>query len=60
MIIAVLCKIVCCVSHFQIQDELIITHLLIPKQNGSLDFCQTENGQDVFEYVEENDLTLLG
>jgi STAM-binding protein len=40
--------------------ELIITHLLIPKQNGTADSCTTQNEEEIFDYQDQHDLITLG
>lgn len=42
------------------QDQLFITHLLIPKQSGTADSCSTENEEEIFSFQDEHDLITLG
>ena len=37
-----------------------ISHVLIPKQNGTSDSCLTSNEEEVFEFQDANSLTTLG
>ncbi|GIY34291.1 STAM-binding protein-like A [Caerostris darwini] len=41
-------------------NQLMITHLLIPKQTGTSDSCTTDNEEDIFVYQDEHDLITLG
>lgn len=47
-------------SLFQNHGQLIITHLLIPKQNGTADSCTTQNEEEIFDYQDQHDLITLG
>ena len=49
-----------CLFFFQNHGELIITHLLIPKQNGTADSCTTQNEEEIFDYQDQHDLITLG
>ncbi|XP_069680632.1 STAM-binding protein [Periplaneta americana] len=40
--------------------QLIITHLLVPKQNGTADSCTTQNEEEIFDYQDQHDLITLG
>jgi len=40
--------------------QLIITHLLIPKQIGTADSCTTQNEEEIFDYQDQHDLITLG
>lgn len=40
--------------------QLIITHLLVPKQNGTGDSCTTQNEEEIFDYQDQHDLITLG
>lgn len=42
------------------QNTFTISHVLIPKQSGTSDSCQTENEEDIFDYQDEHDLMTLG
>ncbi|XP_078079698.1 AMSH-like protease isoform X2 [Mustelus asterias] len=41
-------------------DEFIITHVIIPKQSGGPDYCDTENEEELFTIQEQHDLITLG
>lgn len=41
-------------------DQLIITHLLVPKQVGTPDSCTTQNEEEIFEYQDRHDLITFG
>ncbi|XP_065224482.1 STAM-binding protein-like A [Planococcus citri] len=41
-------------------NMLIVTHLLIPKQYGTSDSCNTDNEEDLFNYQSEHNLLTLG
>ncbi|XP_067011147.1 STAM-binding protein-like A [Anabrus simplex] len=41
-------------------DQLIITHLLVPKQQGTPDSCSTQNEEEIFDYQDQHDLITLG
>ncbi|GFY70170.1 STAM-binding protein-like A [Trichonephila inaurata madagascariensis] len=41
-------------------NQLMITHLLIPKQTGTSDSCTTDNEEDIFIYQDKHDLITLG
>jgi hypothetical protein len=45
---------------FQNHGQLIITHLLVPKQNGTGDSCTTQNEEEIFDYQDQHDLITLG
>jgi len=40
--------------------QYIITHIVVPKQNGGPDSCDTEKEEEMVEYVANNDLITLG
>ncbi|KAL0281370.1 UNVERIFIED_CONTAM: hypothetical protein PYX00_002375 [Menopon gallinae] len=41
-------------------NQLVITHLLIPKQYGGPDSCTTESEEEIFAYQDKHDLITLG
>ncbi|KAF8770488.1 STAM-binding protein-like A like protein [Argiope bruennichi] len=41
-------------------NQLMVTHLLIPKQTGTSDSCTTDNEEDIFMYQDKHDLITLG
>ncbi|CAF0803905.1 unnamed protein product [Adineta steineri] len=41
-------------------DQYIITHIVVPKQNGGPDSCDTEKEEEMVEYISNNDLITLG
>ena len=43
-----------------ISNDLLITHLLLPKQSGTSDSCTTENEENIFQYQDRYDLITLG
>ena len=45
---------------FQNRGQLIITHLLVPKQSGTSDSCTTQNEEEIFDYQDQHDLITLG
>jgi hypothetical protein len=45
---------------FQNHGQLIVTHLLVPKQNGTADSCTTQNEEEIFDYQDQHDLITLG
>ncbi|KDR24328.1 STAM-binding protein [Zootermopsis nevadensis] len=42
------------------RGRLIVTHLLVPKQNGTADSCTTQNEEEIFDYQDQHDLITLG
>lgn len=42
------------------QNVLYVTHVIIPKQEGSSDTCAMVNEEEVFEYQEKNSLLTFG
>ncbi|CAH0395809.1 unnamed protein product [Bemisia tabaci] len=42
------------------QDKLVITHLLVPEQNGTPDSCTTQNEEALFAFQDKFDLITLG
>ncbi|CAF1262728.1 unnamed protein product [Adineta ricciae] len=41
-------------------NQYIITHIVVPKQNGGPDSCDTEKEEEMVEYIASNDLITLG
>ncbi|KAG8193409.1 hypothetical protein JTE90_009634 [Oedothorax gibbosus] len=41
-------------------NQLMVTHLLLPKQTGTSDSCTTDNEEDIFLYQDKYDLITLG
>ncbi|EYC19715.1 hypothetical protein Y032_0023g676 [Ancylostoma ceylanicum] len=41
-------------------DDLLVSHVILPKQTGASDGCQAEGEEDVFAYQNEHDLITLG
>ncbi|KFM70990.1 STAM-binding protein-like A, partial [Stegodyphus mimosarum] len=41
-------------------NQLMVTHLLVPKQSGTSDSCTTDNEEDIFMYLDKHDLITLG
>uniref|UniRef100_UPI00398EE228 AMSH-like protease isoform X2 n=1 Tax=Pristiophorus japonicus TaxID=55135 RepID=UPI00398EE228 len=41
-------------------DEFIITHVIIPKQSGGPDYCDTENEEELFTIQDQHELITLG
>ncbi|CAF0975469.1 unnamed protein product [Didymodactylos carnosus] len=41
-------------------NQYIITHIVVPKQNGGPDSCDTEKEEEMVEYITSNDLITLG
>ncbi|TKR80072.1 hypothetical protein L596_014203 [Steinernema carpocapsae] len=42
------------------KDEFVVSHLLIPKQMGTSESCETTNEEDMYEYQEKHGLISLG
>ncbi|KAK4004809.1 hypothetical protein OUZ56_006533 [Daphnia magna] len=42
------------------QNQFLITHLLIPKQNGTSDSCTTQNEEELFNVQDKHNLVTLG
>lgn len=42
------------------QNVFTITHVLVPKQKGTSDSCQTQNEEEIFDFQDEHDLMTLG
>ena len=45
---------------FQSRDSFQITHLVIPKQRGTPDSCDTQNEEELFDVQDKYDLITLG
>ena len=41
-------------------DTLYVTHLIVPKQDGTSDSCTTRNEEEIFEVLDKLDLIALG
>lgn len=41
-------------------NKLIITHVIIPKQNGTSDSCTASNEEEIFNYQDQHNLITLG
>ena len=46
--------------HLQSQGCLKLTHIIIPKQTGTSDSCNTCNEEEIFEALDSSDLITLG
>lgn len=42
------------------QNQLFITHVIIPKQQGTADSCTTSNEEEIFDIQDQNNLITLG
>ncbi|KAJ1521113.1 hypothetical protein ONE63_002815 [Megalurothrips usitatus] len=42
------------------QNQLVISHLIIPKQTATPDSCTTENEEEVFNYQDKHNVITLG
>lgn len=42
------------------RNKLIITHVILPKQNGTSDSCTTMNEEEIFEYQDQHNLITIG
>lgn len=42
------------------QNQLVVTHLLVPEQTGTCDSCTTQKEEDLFDYQDQNDLITFG
>ncbi|CAG9864268.1 unnamed protein product [Phyllotreta striolata] len=42
------------------KNELIITHMILPKQKGTSDSCVTTNEEEIFDYQDQHGLITLG
>ncbi|XP_055614066.1 STAM-binding protein [Uranotaenia lowii] len=41
-------------------NQLLISHVIVPKQKGTSDSCTTMNEEDIFNYQDQKDLITLG
>ncbi|UJR13493.1 hypothetical protein I4U23_000507 [Adineta vaga] len=41
-------------------QQYVITHIVVPKQNGGPDSCDTEKEEEMVEYISNNNLITLG
>lgn len=44
----------------QEQNELIITHMILPKQKGTSDSCTTMCEEEIFDYQDKYNLITIG
>ncbi|CAH1176450.1 unnamed protein product [Phaedon cochleariae] len=42
------------------RDELKITHMILPKQNGTSDSCTTIHEEEIFDYQDQHNLITIG
>ncbi|XP_050296152.1 STAM-binding protein-like isoform X2 [Anthonomus grandis grandis] len=42
------------------KNQLIITHMILPKQNGTPDSCTTTNEEEIFDYQDQHNLITIG
>lgn len=42
------------------RNQLIITHMIVPKQNGTPDSCTTTNEEEIFDYQDQYNLITIG
>ncbi|CAG9764363.1 unnamed protein product [Ceutorhynchus assimilis] len=42
------------------KNQLIITHMIVPKQNGTADSCLTTNEEEIFDYQDQHNLITIG
>ncbi|XP_045494157.1 STAM-binding protein-like A [Colias croceus] len=42
------------------QNQLKITHVIVPKQSGTADSCSTNNEEEIFHYQDQHNLITLG
>ncbi|XP_030758199.1 STAM-binding protein-like A [Sitophilus oryzae] len=42
------------------KNQLIITHMIIPKQTGTSDSCTTKNEEELFDYQDQHNLITIG
>lgn len=42
------------------KNELIITHMILPKQKGTSDSCATMNEEEIFDYQDQHNLITIG
>ncbi len=43
-----------------VRNEFVISHLLIPKQEGTVDTCNTTHEEEQFEFQDKHDLLTVG
>lgn len=48
------------IINLQEKNELIITHMILPKQKGTSDSCMTTNEEELFDYQDQHNLITLG
>ncbi|XP_019755327.2 STAM-binding protein-like [Dendroctonus ponderosae] len=41
-------------------NQLIITHMIVPKQSGTSDSCATTNEEEIFDYQDHHNLITIG
>jgi len=41
-------------------SQLLVTHIIIPKQKGTPDSCNTTNEEELFDYQDQHNLITLG
>lgn len=46
--------------YFQTRNAFTVTHVIIPKQCGGPDYCDTENEEELFLIQDQYDLITLG
>ncbi|XP_053197615.1 AMSH-like protease [Scomber japonicus] len=51
------CGVLCGRLH---HDELVLTHVVVPKQSAGPDFCDMENVEELFSFQDQQDLLTLG
>lgn len=44
----------------QMRNEFTITHVIVPKQHGGPDYCNTENEEELFMIQDQHGLVTLG
>ncbi|KAL1492163.1 hypothetical protein ABEB36_012649 [Hypothenemus hampei] len=42
------------------KNQLIITHMILPKQNGTADSCTTTNEEEIFDFQDQHNLITIG
>lgn len=42
------------------KNAFTVTHVIVPKQCGGPDYCDTENEEELFLIQDQNDLITLG
>ena len=47
-------------SSLQSQNTLRVTHIIVPKQKGNADSCETVNEEELFDVQDQYDLITLG